>query len=365
VPPEHLQQVLFWNKNQDRGDVAAQQSVPTELLELAFQEIDEDNSGFIVVEELVEALHMCGLNAHPKAVETIILEMDANNSGDIDIVEFVDFFRQLEEIAQFQHKTKARAQFCTVLCNACFMLNLVAVFLVILVFIGMEEADDPDMYNLVRSGLIAMGFGLGMLFLTVIGLPAMRLSLGSHVHGWMHAYEQKQVAKTKLKPVQAAGVIETTSDAPDLRQAGQMLAQHHLALPPVPRTQAILQDQQRVAAPPGVIHDPDGNFVRYDPTAYQRAAMKALEVRPPPSFTPFHTQQIQDFRADPGCGPKALTIGADQWTTSPWMAGTGYALTAQANQANRFNASFAAKAVEDRPGAAAQLGGSRFLPRPP
>jgi len=76
------------------------------MLEMAFQEIDEDSSGFIVVEELVEALHMCGLKANPAAVTRIITDMDKNNDGDIDIVEFCEFFRQLEELSQFHHKRR-------------------------------------------------------------------------------------------------------------------------------------------------------------------------------------------------------------------------------------------------------------------
>lgn len=347
VPPEHLQQVLFWSKNQDHGDVGTKQSVPTEMLELAFQEIDGDNSGFIIVDELVEALHMCGLNAHPKAVETIISEMDANNSGDIDIVEFVDFFRQIEELALFQHKTKARAQFCGHACNMCFLLNLVGVFSVIMVFIGIKEADDPDLYNLVRSALIVMGVAFAVLFLTVVGLPVIRLSLGSHVSGWMYAYEVRGNKLKTLKPVQAAEpeVVVETSDAERLRQA---VAQRHLALPPMPRTRGVLQEQQRFAEPPGVIADPEGNFVRYDPAAYSRAAMKALEARPR-SFTPFCTQHVQDRRAELERGPKALTNGANQWTASPWTTTPKSLLNAQANPTNRFSAaaSASARAVED------------------
>lgn len=323
VPPQHLQAVLFWNQNKDLDDVAAQQSVPTEMLEMAFQEIDEDSSGFIVVEELVEALHMCGLKAHPKAVERIILDMDKNNDGDIDIVEFCEFFRQLEELSQFHHKAKARAQFCSILCNCCFFLNLALVFVLILLFVDMEESDDPDLYQIVRTCLIAMIIGLGVLFMCVIGLPATKLSIGKHVEGWVHYYDQIQIAKTTLKPVQAAAPGETaeaTDDPEKLRAAAWTAVQkRQLALPGVPPTVSAGMLQEQDCEPPGVIADASGNFIRYDPAAYSRAAFKAIEARQPKNFNPMHTSNVTELPGDPSMSraPKALTSGS-AWKSSPW-----------------------------------------------
>merc|ERR1740121_643842 len=294
------------------------------MLEMAFQEIDEDSSGFIVVEELVEALHMCGLKAHPKAVERIILDMDKNNDGDIDIVEFCEFFRQLEELSQFHHKAKARAQFCSILCNCCFFLNLAFVFVLILIFVDMEESDDPDLYQIVRTFLIAMIAGLAVLFMCVIGLPATKLSIGKHVAGWTHYYDQRQIAKTSLKPVQAAVPKERDEGSDDpakLRAAAwNAVREHQLALPGVPPTVAagMLQDQE--CQPPGVIADGGGNFIRYDPSAYSRAAMKSVEARQPKAFNPMHQSQIVELPGDPNLMSKAaLTNGsANNWKSSPW-----------------------------------------------
>ncbi|CAK0900116.1 unnamed protein product [Prorocentrum cordatum] len=321
VPPQHLQAVLFWNQNKDLDDVAAQQSVPTEMLEMAFQEIDEDSSGFIVVEELVEALHMCGLKAHPKAVERIILDMDKNNDGDIDIVEFCEFFRQLEELSQFHHKAKARAQFCSILCNCCFFLNLALVF--VLIPRPLAPTVDPDLYQIVRTCLIAMIIGLGVLFMCVIGLPATKLSIGKHVEGWVHYYDQIQIAKTTLKPVQAAAPGETaeaTDDPEKLRAAAWTAVQkRQLALPGVPPTVSAGMLQEQDCEPPGVIADASGNFIRYDPAAYSRAAFKAIEARQPKNFNPMHTSNVTELPGDPSMSraPKALTSGS-AWKSSPW-----------------------------------------------
>lgn len=324
LPPKHLQAVLFWNQNKDPDDVSAQQNVPTEMLEMAFQEIDEDSSGFIVVEELVEALHMCGLKANPAAVTRIITDMDKNNDGDIDIVEFCEFFRQLEELSQFHHKAKARKQFCSILCNCCFFLNLSFVFVLILLFVDMEESDDPDLYSIVSTFLIAMIAGLAVLFTCVIGMPATKLSIGKHVAGWAHYYDQRQLASATLKPVQAAAPKELAEDSDDpehLRAvAFKAVREHQLALPGVPPTVAFGTIEDQECQPPGVIADAGGNFIRYDPSAYSRAAVRAIEARPPKSFNPLHASQIVELPGDPAMSraPKALTGGGGNWKSSPW-----------------------------------------------
>jgi hypothetical protein len=349
-PPVYLQKVLFWSRQQDPGDPSSQQSIPTELLEMAFQEIDEDNSGFIVVDELVEALHLCGLNAHPKAVDRVIQDMDKNASGDIDITEFVEFFRQMEELSQFYHKTQARQQFCTMLCNFCFLLNLIVVFVLIMIFVGMDQNENPDMYQITRTLLMAMLVALIVLCCCVIGFPAMRLSIGRQVSGWIAYWEHAQIEKLTMKPVQGSksdvelektaealrqagwGQAEQAQSAVDARQTGSLFRpgadQGQLALtsaPPV-TTLAAIKAQAGVtrknAGTAGAIVDEGGNFIRYDPSAYSRAAIKAAEVQQPRSFNPMQAHAVEELQGNPDFNPvavKALPEGTTQWSKTPWI----------------------------------------------
>ncbi|CAE7224082.1 CPK22 [Symbiodinium natans] len=89
--PVMLQKVIFWTQeNEDNEDA----ELPMELLQAAYQEIDEDGSGSVTLVELVDALKLCGLNASEAAATTVMQEIDKNMNGTIDIHEFVMFFRQ-------------------------------------------------------------------------------------------------------------------------------------------------------------------------------------------------------------------------------------------------------------------------------
>jgi len=145
-----LKRVIFW-ADEAEGD----EQLPMGLLEAAYQEIDEDGSGSVTLEELVSSLQDCGLHASQSAADAVMREIDKNMDGTIDIHEFVEFFRTLEEMNDFQKKTEQRAQFLTFICNFCFLAHIVIVGVFLMIFIRMDEASNPDNYSIMQTMLMA------------------------------------------------------------------------------------------------------------------------------------------------------------------------------------------------------------------
>jgi len=83
-------------------------SIPLEELRAAFREIDRNKDGFVARRELVGALRLCGLNASRNAADLIIDQMDKDVSGKLDLQEFVDFFRRIEELNRLQGNEEGR-----------------------------------------------------------------------------------------------------------------------------------------------------------------------------------------------------------------------------------------------------------------
>ncbi|EPS60659.1 calcium-dependent protein kinase 17, partial [Genlisea aurea] len=64
-----------------------------EHLYTAFQYFDKDNSGYITVEELEQALREFGMD-NGKDIKEIIIEVDSDNDGRINYDEFVAMMRK-------------------------------------------------------------------------------------------------------------------------------------------------------------------------------------------------------------------------------------------------------------------------------
>jgi hypothetical protein len=193
-PPIMLMKVLRRQKADDDD------TIPQQMLVDAFSEIDEDHSGSIDIEELVEALRLCDLNVSQKAADTIMKEIDKDASGDIDLREFILFFRHIEELDQFQKKSAGRQKFFTILINVCFIVDMVVVGLLLMMFIRSKEEDDPDNYSIMKNVLLALSFVLVILFLMVILIPILRLSLGPSASRMQAQYEvAKEIKKAQSK----------------------------------------------------------------------------------------------------------------------------------------------------------------------
>merc|ERR1712054_689067 len=127
---------------------------------------------------------MCGLNASEAAMDAVMREIDKNASGDIDLPEFVEFFRHIEELNRFQKKAAAKAQFAAFLLNCCFLSNIVIVGMLLMTYIRMDASASEDDRVILKNGLMAAGILLLALFVCVVAMPAARLTLGPSIAAW-------------------------------------------------------------------------------------------------------------------------------------------------------------------------------------
>jgi len=347
--PVMLQKVIFWTQENEENEEA---ELPMELLQAAYQEIDEDGSGSVTLVELVDALKLCGLNASEAAATTVMQEIDKNMDGTIDIHEFVLFFRTLEEMTRFQKKTEQRAQFLSYVLNFCFLVHIILVGVLLMIFIRMDEETGGDTYPILRNCLMAFSIVLVVLFLLVIGIPAARMTLGVQVAAWHHHYSSAMRPEAKLKKQAAARAASSQSGprgaawaegagrAPPAVNAGKYGASYRVSRMAYDSSaEATLQQQQmqqmtqqphRVsnggqltnrsdnptpmtgsAVPTqrsqGAIMSKTGEFLRYDPASYRNAAMNSMGARMPMSFTPMQVQNMQTS-ADEPAQPSTMAI---------------------------------------------------------
>jgi hypothetical protein len=247
--PVMLKRVLFRKPEGDDDEI------PTRMLEDAFAEIDGDGSGSIDLDELVGALRQCGLAVSDTACDTIMREIDKNASGDVDLREFIEFFRNIEELSRFGKKAAARQQFLSFLLNFCFLGDIVVVGVMLMMFIRMDEADSPDTYSIIKNLLMALSAFLGILFLMVILMPILRLALGPTASRMQAQYELAQeIKKSQKKPVNE-----------EVEDTGPRMAGYGPDDPPPPVNAAMFGRSYR----PG----------RVDSEAWT----PALEDKPPPS----------------------------------------------------------------------------------
>ena len=81
--PFYFQKVLFWDSSNG--------TIPPDLLQRAYLEIDDNNSGYIDKFELIKALQLCGLRASQPVWNNLFNELDKDTSGQIDTQEFFAF----------------------------------------------------------------------------------------------------------------------------------------------------------------------------------------------------------------------------------------------------------------------------------
>eukprot|EP00933_Yihiella_yeosuensis_P008746 TRINITY_DN11437_c1_g1_i1.p1 TRINITY_DN11437_c1_g1~~TRINITY_DN11437_c1_g1_i1.p1 ORF type:complete len:627 (+),score=137.43 TRINITY_DN11437_c1_g1_i1:108-1988(+) len=352
--PVALQKVIFWSQDEENGE----EDIPMYMLEAAYREIDEDGSGSCTMEELVSALALCGLHASQEAADMVMKDIDKNMDGTIDIHEFVEFFRTIEEMSRFQNKAEKRAQFLAFVCNFCFLAHIIIVGVDLMLFIRMDQAADPDNYAIMRNLLIAFSCILGLLFLSVIAIPAIRLTLGPNIAAWKYHYV-KQFGGGRKKIV-----IQNSNSGPDPRSAnkgirGAAWAEGGgIAAPNVnaalygssyrvnraalgDNTGDMFDNPAPFGRPPSGhgrpqsgksgrtesskgggsvysgggnqvtgIQSADGQLLRYNPNMYRQSMMNNLgNSRAPMTFSPMQVHNLATSSDDPDSGMMAITAG--------------------------------------------------------
>lgn len=326
-----LRQVLFWNDSKNLHD--DDEEIPTELLEKAFREIDENGGGSIDMTELVDALRSCGLNANMTAAEIVMKDIDKNASGDVDIHEFVEFFRYTEELKKMDKKNKRRAQFLSLICNGCFIMHVFGVSALLMVFVKMDKEEAPQTYTLTRTLFIFFCVNLGLLCAFVIVLRAVTITLGPQLVIWQGYYdkhlndaaERLKAAKMQVQPGndlrQAAWAKGPVAGLPgpgavnaakygaswrrpkalppgsDMNEFTGTLNQTGLAGTGYVSTQGG-QGTQSGTVHTGIILNRDGGFERYDPASYWQARTLAEDKGAPRSFNTMQVHSIQRPQED-------------------------------------------------------------------
>jgi len=328
-----LQKVLDWGKVHDDGE-----EIPTSLLEAAYREIDVSGDGAIDSTEFCEALQMCGLPVTQTTIDMVMLEIDKNSDGEISIHEFVEFFRNIEELGEFENKQNQQAQFLSVICNCCFLLHVVLFSVLLLSFINMPEGSS-DSKLIFQNLLFMVAFVLALLLVIVIIMPAIRLTMGPSLTQWQRAYEIEKIARSKRKkapktedsgagnlrasgaawssdtnvnpvttrvPVNAAvhGASYRTRRA-DAQMASQFGAE---TFNPYGQEETLQRPQDHHPFSPDLTTSShgfggddqagpaDAPVEKYDPNAYRYAAMLAIEARQASSFSPM---QVRDLDVAP------------------------------------------------------------------
>lgn len=76
------------------------------FLEQVFHEFDDDKSGEIDMHEFFVALRTCGFQVSMPAALSIMKEVDADETGTIDVDEFIEFFKKMEDLEAFRYKVE-------------------------------------------------------------------------------------------------------------------------------------------------------------------------------------------------------------------------------------------------------------------
>mmetsp|Transcript_5421 Transcript_5421/g.11999 ORF Transcript_5421/g.11999 Transcript_5421/m.11999 type:complete len:414 (-) Transcript_5421:21-1262(-) len=153
--PKTLQKVLVGEPGQPPlmkpSDV---KSAPRSVLVEAFREIDYRYNGYILVDDLVEALQACGLKANHEAAVRILSELDTNLDGRVTVEEFIDFVRHLEDMQRFTLQRKAQGHFLVVCKYFCFVFNTVLLCFLVLVLVRIGDSNiNPELLGLLTTAM--------------------------------------------------------------------------------------------------------------------------------------------------------------------------------------------------------------------
>mmetsp|Transcript_86471 Transcript_86471/g.245194 ORF Transcript_86471/g.245194 Transcript_86471/m.245194 type:complete len:605 (+) Transcript_86471:59-1873(+) len=185
LEPVMLKRVLDWIS--DEAGVT-RHDLPTDMLVDAFVETDEDGSGCISLSELGSALRRCGLGVKQATVARIMAEVDKDNSGEIDLFEFVEFFRMVLDVNNVDEKSRMRAQYHASLSVVCFFFLLVVIS-VLCVRFSQQDTDDSDSSSggseMLMFILVMCVLMLSVLFCSLIVIPICKLTLGPSVGAWV------------------------------------------------------------------------------------------------------------------------------------------------------------------------------------
>lgn len=187
--PYNLKRIFQWGERKGEGGRFGAE-VPDEIIENAFAEIDADDSGEISLDEFMMAVRKLGLEPSEEAFRAILEQVDSDGSGTMEYTEFYRFFRTLEETIREGAHSESQAALFSFFCQLCFFVHVIIISVTVIASSrrppATEELDaiKQSERNLMDTLVQIIAVNLCILFWCVVGIPMVRFSLGRSLNVW-------------------------------------------------------------------------------------------------------------------------------------------------------------------------------------
>lgn len=189
-PPDNTQRntmaVLNGTASAQTSSAADQLIDPTELRRV-FRTYDVDGSGEITKEELYRAIkEITSVEPAKAVVQALLDDIDIDESGNIDIDEFVEFFGKMKDLLDMQQELENRASRSVMiesLAKLYFTANFCAFFFFVVLYVennaSKEEGKKTDAQgtSLGMLGFIVTGCSLVLVIALGLILPLLKLKV--------------------------------------------------------------------------------------------------------------------------------------------------------------------------------------------
>jgi len=190
--PEAMIRVLNWGSRKGQGGRFGKK-VPVKFLEAAFQEIDADGRGVITLDQFMATVAKCGLKTSKASFDRVLQEMNQERQGQLDLREFIAFFRLVEDSLNREARGKSKALMALYLCNFCFFIHVAILCAILIILVRRqanatpEDLEDPLHQaegQLLGTTLQLVSISLLGFFISVVAVPLLRLTVGSSMGAW-------------------------------------------------------------------------------------------------------------------------------------------------------------------------------------
>lgn len=187
------------------------QPVPEQTLRKAFREIDSDQDGLISVRALTRALRRCGVDASKKTVERILQDCGYDQKGELQVEQFIRFFRATERLVWSVDDEYNPVDSCLTHCGRFFLFLLLISILVLIVILFRIE-PHTEIWLALLIALLAVIVGFFCLMIPVICVPLRRaMKLGQK----RRQQEQQAIAAIRAREAKPQVAQRArTSEAP-------------------------------------------------------------------------------------------------------------------------------------------------------
>lgn len=190
--PEAMTRVLKWGSRQGQGGRFGKK-VPIKILEAAFQEMDADGRGVITLDQFMATVAKCGFKTSKASFDRVLQEMNQERQGQLDLREFIAFFRLVEDGLNREASGKSKALMALYLCNFCFFIHVAILCAILIILVRRqanatpEDLEDPLHHaegQLLGTTLQLVSISLLGFFISVVAVPLLRLTVGSSIGAW-------------------------------------------------------------------------------------------------------------------------------------------------------------------------------------